>query len=316
MTQSTRVLFMGTPDFAVPSLNRLVQAGYQLLVITQPDRPVGRKKTLSPPPVKKAALEHGLTVLQPAKVRTDEVLEQLQLFQPDVLITAAYGQLLPERLLQIPKVGCLNVHASLLPRWRGAAPIHRALMAGDAETGITLMEMRLALDAGPIVASAKTPIHLEDNVGTLHDRLAELGASVLFDVLPDYLAGRRTGQEQPEEGVTYAQRILRADELLTWQRPLQTVHNHIRGLSPWPGAVTGYEGQALKIWAAHPYDEKYVVKPGVVEKMEDGKIVVQCTDGRLELLTVQPAGKRKMSAAEWFRGVLQNQIQLESVLPE
>ncbi len=311
----TRVVFMGTPDFAVPSLNALVKSGYDVFVVTQPDKPVGRKRTLTPPPVKEAALFAGLTVLQPTRVRNQEAVAELMDFKPDVLVTAAYGQLLPKQVLDIPRIGSLNVHASLLPKWRGAAPIHRALLAGDRETGITIMEMVKALDAGPIVGIEKTPILDSDDVGTLHDRLAEIGANLLTHLLPDYLRGEIPTLEQDELGVTYAERIIREDEFLDFGLDVVKVFNHVRGLSPWPGATAKYGEHFMKLWKAQVYDDKITGAIGQVEQAQTNDIVVQCKNGRLQLLEVQPSGKRKMSADEWYRGSNQS-ICLERVHTE
>jgi|UPI000414CCE6 methionyl-tRNA formyltransferase len=313
-----RVVFMGTPDFAVPSLRALAARSDCVVaaVVTQPDKPVGRKRVLTPPPVKRVAQELGLSVWQPQKVGADDVINQLREVKPDVIVTAAYGQLLPQRLLDIPTRGCLNVHASLLPRWRGAAPIHRAILAGDAETGVTIMEMVRALDAGPIVGVEKVAIAEDDNVGTLHDRLAEVGARLLMQVLPGYLDGSITPTPQPEEGVTYADRILRSDEFVDWRRPTDAVYNHIRGLSPWPGAVTTWNGLDVKIWAAERVPGEVIgsapAEPGQVRNVAGVGICVRTGDGWLKLKQVQPSGKRPMSADDWFRGIAAETVQFQA----
>jgi methionyl-tRNA formyltransferase len=305
MRHQARVVFMGTPDFAVPSLQALVNHGYEVVsVITQPDKPVGRKQVLTPSPVKVAALELGLPVFQPERVRRESALEHIRSLEPDVCVTAAYGQILPQALLDIPRVGCLNVHASLLPRWRGAAPIHRAIIAGDVETGITIMEMVLELDAGPVVGMKRIPIEITDNVGTLHDKLARLGADLLLEVLPGYLDGTIVPQAQPQEGVTYAERIRREDEFIDWNTSVMAVYNQIRGLSPWPGATTFSGSAPIKIWDASLVSSPLPLSgssPGDVE-VHDGRVCARCQDGWIELLTVQPAGKRKMGAGDWMRG--------------
>lgn len=320
MMSPIRVVFMGTPGFAVHVLRALADNPQIRVtgVVTQPDRPVGRKRELTPPPVKQAALSLGLLVLQPSKVRAEEALATIADLQPDVLVTAAYGQLLPQRLLDLPKHGCLNVHASLLPRWRGAAPIHRALMAGDSETGVTIMKTVLAMDAGPIVAVRRTPILPTDDTGSLHDKLALLGAEALNDVLPDYVAGRVEPVPQPEAGVTYANRIERQDEYLDWNRPVGSVDCHIRGLSPWPVACTRWEGTVLKVWRAVPAApaEGITVPPGTVREVPGTGICVRCADGWLRLLEVQPAGKKRLDATEWFRGVHGGEIHFETVVDD
>jgi len=314
----SRVLFMGTPDFAVPVLNALVRSGYEVCaVVTQPDKPTGRRQRLTSPPVKVAAQALGLVVLQPVRVRQPEALQEIAALQPDVIVTAAYGQLLPQALLDIPRVGCLNIHASLLPRWRGAAPIHRALLAGDTTTGVTIMEMVLSLDAGPIVAQESMDIYPTDNVEALHNRLAALGADMLVDVLPRYLDGELPLRAQPEEGVTYAGKITAEDERIDWNQSAVAVFNQIRGLSPWPVARTSYNGQPLKVWDAQLPKEAPPEFPGQTDPMPPGQVVftgkevlVKCRPGWLQLIQVQPAGKRSMAAADWLRGVTAKTVQL------
>lgn len=312
MSHVPRVVFMGTPDFSVPILRSLVDHSYEVAaVITQPDKPAGRKRKLTPPPVKMEAQRLGLSVLQPKKVREEDALQTISDLDPDVIITAAYGQLLPQKLLDIPKVGCINVHASLLPRWRGAAPIHRALLQGDDRTGITLMEMVLELDAGPVLGVRELPIDVDDTVGTLHDKLSELGSELVISLLPDYLAGKIAPTPQPTQGVTYANRILSEDEELDFHSTAKHVHNHVRGLCPWPGARTTWKGQRLKVWkthrpavnAAEQRKGSLAKNPGTVYRTSKGVVVVQCADGPLQLIQVQPAGKKVMSAEDWFRGL-------------
>ena len=312
---AARVLFMGTPDFAVPALEAVAKGPYDVVaVVTQPDRPQGRKRILTPSPVKRAAQALSLPILQPEKVRRDAVLTQIAALRPDVLVTAAYGQILPQRLLDIPRVGCINIHASLLPRWRGAAPIHRALLAGDAETGVTLMEMVAALDAGPILGARAIPIELEDNVGSLHDRLAAIGAQMLVELLPDYLSGQVQGQPQPDTGVTYAERLHREDEWITWARPVVAVHDHIRGLSPWPGAAAKLDGAEFKIWAARPSVDSSLGTPGLpgTVRVNRRQVLVSCLDGWIELNSLQPAGRKAMSADDWARGVTPDGLRFTS----
>ncbi|WP_035452884.1 methionyl-tRNA formyltransferase [Alicyclobacillus herbarius] len=300
-----RVVFFGTPQFAVPSLLALVRAGHDVsLVITQPDRPVGRKRVLTSPAVKQTALELGLRILQPERVRAEEVLQQVAACAPDVLVTAAYGQILPERLLALARMGCLNVHASLLPRWRGAAPLQRAMMAGDTKTGVTLMEMVKELDAGPIVAVRETAIGENETWGALEARIAQLGAELLVEVLPRYLAGAIQPMAQPSEGVTYAERIVRRDEWIDWNQPAWSVHNRIRALSPAPGATCTWNGRPFKVLETRWPIESCMTgdgEPGDV-RVVAGTVSVRCADGWLTLLCVQPAGKRTMAAVDWVRG--------------
>ncbi|MCL6453030.1 MAG: methionyl-tRNA formyltransferase [Alicyclobacillus sp.] len=309
MTEPIRVVMMGTPDFAVPTLHALhAAAGVAVVaVVTQPDRPVGRKQIPMASPLKQAAAQLGLPVLQPERVRHPEALEQIAAFRPDVLVTAAFGQILPQRLLDLAPYGCLNVHASLLPRWRGAAPIHRAIMAGDAETGVTIMRTVRELDAGPILGVRRRPIAADDDVGRVHDDLARMGAQLLCELLPVYVAGALQPTPQPVDGVTYAERVTRADEWIDWTRSTFEVHNHIRGLSPWPGATTRFEGEDMKVWASLPPSEggakrSEVAQPGAIRPSDGDTVWVRCGDGWLGISSVQPAGRRRMPAGDWARG--------------
>jgi len=312
MTDAIRVVFMGTPLFAVPALHGLANAGYSVVaVVTQPDRAVGRKRVVTPSPVKEAALALNVPVLQPNRVRSEESLASIRSLHPDVIVTAAYGQILPQALLDIPRIGSLNIHASLLPRWRGAAPIHRAIMHGDKETGVAVMEMVLALDAGPVYGVRKTPIRPDDDVQSVHDRVADLGAALLLAVLPGYTAGTLQPVQQVDDGVTYAHRILREDEFIDWNRPAQDVLNHIRGLSPWPGATADLPGGQMKIWRAMPSDNDCSLAPGEVRRTVDAHVLVGCADGNLRLCELQPAGKRKMDAVSWFRGLQLERVQFQ-----
>ncbi|MCL6593533.1 MAG: methionyl-tRNA formyltransferase [Alicyclobacillus sp.] len=309
MSQRPRVLFLGTSDFAVPVLQALAAGGYELVgVVTQPDRPAGRRREPAPPPVKVVAQALGLPLWQPPRVRAPEVLAALADLRLDVAVTAAYGQILPQALLDLPVHGCLNLHPSLLPRWRGAAPVQRALLAGDAQTGVCVMRMALALDAGPVLAVEQTAIDPEENAGSLSARLAAAGAQLLLQVLPDYLAGRLAAVPQSEQGVTYAERLTRADEWLDWTRSAWQVHNHVRALAPQPGACThllGARGDGLvKVWRTRwqPLDGP-AAPPGRVERLAEGTVAVRCADAWLPLLEVQPAGKRRLAASDWLRGV-------------
>ncbi|KPV45346.1 methionyl-tRNA formyltransferase [Alicyclobacillus ferrooxydans] len=321
MTDKIRVVMLGTPDFAVPTLKALMNAPTVevVLVITQPDRPVGRKRQLTPSPIKQAAIEYGLPLLQPEKVSAADFVERLETYRPDVMVTAAYGQILSNRLLAVPRYGCLNVHASLLPRWRGAAPIHRAILAGDSETGVTIMKTVKELDAGPILGMQAVAIESSDTTGDLHDRLAEVGADLLVRLLPEYTAGRLVPSEQPEAGVTYAHRIVRKDEWIDLTNTVVQVHNHVRGLSPWPGAALLHGGQPIKLWrtALLPENSANDSLPegssGTVCMTNDGSVRLKCEDGWLEILEVQPSGKRKMSARDWFRGLRIDKTQFEPV---
>ncbi|MFD2171449.1 methionyl-tRNA formyltransferase [Tumebacillus lipolyticus] len=301
-----KILFMGTPDFAVPCLEALIESGYQVAaVVTQPDRPKGRKGELTPPPVKVAALRHNLPVLQPEKVRTEESLQALRAYDADLLITAAYGQILPKALLDMPRLGCINVHASLLPRWRGGAPIHRAILEGDANSGVTIMRMVQALDAGDMISQVVVPIDEVDTVSSLHDKLAAAGSKLLIETLPSIAAGTHTETQQDESLVTYSPNISRDDERIDWSRDARTLYNQVRGLNAWPVAFTTVAHKVMKIWQARIDEEESAptALPGTVLKATDDAIIVQCGSGRLALLEIQPAGKRRMLASEYLRGV-------------
>jgi methionyl-tRNA formyltransferase len=298
---------MGTPELARVCLVALANSPlWQVTgVVAQPDRPAGRGLQPQPPPVKTEALQRGLPVLQPERARDPAFLEQLRLWNPDVIVVAAYGQILPPDLLALPPRGCLNVHTSLLPRWRGAAPIHWALLAGDHETGVTLMRMDRGLDTGDILATVRTPIADTDTGQTLHDRLAQLGAQLLLDFLPGWLANRGYAppQPQPVEGVTYARKLTREDGLLDWSRPAAELHRQVRALDPWPGAHTLIptpEGSPLplKIWSALPGPDPGI--PGEVLSARGDDFLVATGQGSLRLLHVQPAGRRRMTAREFL----------------
>ncbi len=300
-----RILFMGTPDFAAGMLDALLAAGYLIVgVVTQPDRPTGRKKVLTPPPVKVLAEEHGLFVMQPEKVRDPETLARCAELLPDVIITAAYGQLLPEKLLQLPKLGAFNVHASLLPKYRGGAPIQWAILNGERETGITLMTMVKKMDAGPIWAQKKVVISPNATYGQLHDDLVEAGASLLIETLPQLVAGVLSSVQQVEAQATFAPTLTRKDELLDFTQDAGAVYNRIRALCPKPGAFTWIGDKQVKIWYATPdYGWRGNKVPGqVVEVTPDG-IKVACGDGALILTRLQWEGKTAQNGADFARGM-------------
>jgi methionyl-tRNA formyltransferase len=300
-----RILFMGTPDFAVPSLRALAASSHEIvMVVTQPDRPKGRGRTLTAPPVKLAAQELGIPVFQPEKVRDEEALARLEALKPDLLVTAAYGQILPKRLLELPPYGCINVHASLLPRWRGGAPIHRAIIEGDKETGITLMRMTETLDAGDIFAQEAVPITEEDTAGSMHDKLAELGAKLLQETLPQILSGALKGIPQDEQRVTYAPNLTREDERIDWSKSARQIFNQVRGLHPWPVAYTTDSNQkTYKIWRVRVKEEDAVRgEPGTVLGTEEDAILVQAGRGIVAIQEIQPAGKKRMSVEAFLRG--------------
>lgn len=310
MNNSPRVVFMGTPDFAVPSLKALLEEGYQVvLAVTQPDRPKGRKRILTPPPVKEEAVRAGIPVFQPERMRRGDAIQHVAEYKPDLIVTAAFGQFLPKAVLELPRFGCINVHASLLPRYRGGAPIHHAVMAGEKETGVTIMYMAEGIDTGDMISRVAVPIADEDNTGILFDRLALEGAELLRRTLPELLAGRIQAVAQNHDEAVLAPNIRREDEILDWNSPARTVFNHIRGLSPWPVASTTWRGENFKVWAARMPDGTAGAAalqggsvPGTVLAVEDRGILVMAQDGPILLTEVQPAGKKAMTAAQFRAG--------------
>lgn len=297
---------MGTPDFAVPCLNRLVQEHHQVAaVVTQPDRPRGRGRLVFPSPVKQTALKLGLPVLQPESVKDKEFLPVLQQLHPEVIVAVAFGQILPPAILQLPPLGCINVHASLLPRYRGAAPIHWAVMNGETETGITTMFMAAGMDTGDIILQFRTAIGAKETTGDVHDRLAVLGARALAETMSLLAEGRVPRQAQDEHKATYAPLLRREHERLNWSRSTQQLYNQIRGLNPWPGAYTIHRGQVLKCWGAERVAAPQIagkVTPGLVTALDKRGISIGTGDGIILLTCVQPANKGRMSAADFSHG--------------
>lgn len=301
----SRIVFMGTPEFAEPTLTVLIEEGYDVVgVVTQPDRPKGRKKIVAPTPVKELAQKHGIPVFQPEKLRDSQELEAIIRLQPDVIVTAAYGQILPKPILDAPKYGCINVHASLLPKYRGGAPIHRAIVAGEKETGITIMYMVKALDAGDILAQQKVEITDLDTAGSLYDRLSHIGADLLKEVLPQILKGELVAVPQDESLVTFAYNISREDEKINWDSPASDIRNHVRGLYPWPVAYTTWRGASFKIWQAEVVENKMSSghAPGTVLAVDNEGIIVATSLGHINLKEVQPAGKKRILIEEFVRG--------------
>ncbi|GAB4268966.1 MAG: methionyl-tRNA formyltransferase [Candidatus Promineifilaceae bacterium] len=297
----SKIIFMGTPDFAVPALQALIETQTVVGVVTQPDKPAGRGKQLRPSPVKVAALAHNIPVYQPKSLRTEEAAAPLRQWQPDLIVVAAFGQILRPHVLNLPPHGCLNVHASLLPRWRGASPIQHAIMAGDAETGVTLMQMDEGLDTGPMFVKEAVPIAADETAASLHDKLAQLGAHMLRRYLDDILAGRITPQPQDDSASTYAPMIRKEMGLLDWTQTAVSLDRHIRAMTPWPGAFTYWQGALLKIITAVPVTDSSGTPPGYVF-MQDGKLLVATGSGALQIETLQLAGKRAMSGQEFVNG--------------
>ncbi|MBT2641217.1 methionyl-tRNA formyltransferase [Bacillus sp. ISL-41] len=304
----TRIVFMGTPDFSVPVLRRLVEEGYDVVgVVTQPDRPVGRKRIMTPPPVKAAALKHGITVYQPEKIRQQEELDKILALEPELIVTAAFGQILPNKLLEAPKFGCINVHASLLPELRGGAPIHYAIISGKEKTGITIMYMVEKLDAGDILTQVEVPITETDTVGTLHDKMSSAGADLLSETIPKLLKGEITPVPQNDEDATFAWNIKREQEKIDWNRAGAEIYNHIRGMNPWPVAYTTMDGSVIKVWSAEKATYTGNDQPGTIVKVEeDGFVVATRDETAIKITELQPAGKKKMDAKQFLLGAGSN----------
>ncbi|WP_414046644.1 methionyl-tRNA formyltransferase [Macrococcus equi] len=297
------IIFMGTPDFSAPILKAVHKKFGVSHVITQPDKPVGRKRILTPPPVKAQALELGIEVYQPEKMTSDEAYAYVKDLNPDLIITAAYGQLLPERILEIPRLGCINVHASLLPKYRGGAPIHKAIINGEKTSGVTIMYMAKKLDAGDMISQVKVPIEQNDTVGTLHDKLSEAGTDLLIDTLPSIFNETNERTPQNHELATFATNVSRDEEFVTFERTSEAVHNHIRGLSPWPVGFAKLNGQNIKLWMSEVSSGSGT--PGEIISADKHGIKVATNDGAVLLTEIQPAGKKRMKASDYIAGLKQ-----------
>lgn len=299
-----RVAFAGTPPFAVPTLQALAASPHQLVgVLTQPDRPAGRGRELKSSPVKALAIQLGLPLSQPASLRSEAERADLARWQADVLVVAAYGLILPVAALGLPRLGCINVHASLLPRWRGAAPVQRAILAGDRASGVTIMQMAAGLDTGPILAQQSFELSDRESSQTLLTRLAQTGAGLLVETLTALEAGTVTPAEQSTDGVTYAAKIDKREAQVDWRLGAAEIDRQIRAFNPWPVAQTLFQGQQLRLWEAVPLDTGPPVPlPGQILAWGQDRIVVGCGNGRLAITRLQPAGKRAMTAAEFAAG--------------
>ncbi|MBB5193310.1 methionyl-tRNA formyltransferase [Silvimonas terrae] len=296
-----KLIFAGTPDFAAAALAALIEAGHEIaLVLTQPDRPSGRGMKLTASPVKQLALQHGLPVYQPEKLRSPEQQAPVAAIAAEVMIVAAYGLILPQAVLDMPRLGCLNIHGSLLPRWRGAAPIQRAILAGDAETGITIMQMDAGLDTGDMLSMHPVRIEATDNATTLHDKLAVAGAAAVVDALAELPRLQAARQPQPPEGVTYAEKLRKEESQIDWQHSAVALDRMIRAFNPFPSAQTTLAGEALKIWRAEPVSGQG--QPGEVIQADRHGLLVATGDGVLKLLEVQKAGGKRMDAAALLAG--------------
>lgn len=307
------VIFAGTPEFARVALERLLQAGFTVpLVLTQPDRPAGRGMKLQASPVKQCALEHGIAVAQPRSLRLDGKYPEdaaaakaaLAAAQADVMVVAAYGLILPQWTLDLPRLGCLNIHASLLPRWRGAAPIHRAIEAGDAETGVTIMQMDAGLDTGDMLLVEKTPIRPDDTTTTLHDRLADLGGRLIVEALELAACGGLNAVPQPAQGVIYAHKIEKAESLIDWSLPAEVIGRRIRAFDPFPGASTQAGDEVIKLWSYEidSYHRSHSLAPGQILASDASGVTVACGEGALRLTVLQRAGGKRLAAADFLRG--------------
>ena len=296
-----RVAFAGTPEFAACALEAILAAGHEVvLVLTQPDRPAGRGMKLSPSAVKQLALARGIEVDQPEKLRTDAQRARLFACAPDVLVVAAYGLILPPAVLELPRLGCINIHASLLPRWRGAAPIHRALEAGDSETGITIMQMDAGLDTGPMLLKRSLPILPDDTTASLHDRLAVLGGECIVEALSALQGEGLRPTPQPTEGVSYAAKIARAEAFVDWSRPAVELERALRAFDPFPGLASTLRGTVVKFWSAEVVDREG--EPGTILDANEAGVVIACGRGALRFSVLQRPGSKRLSTAEFLRG--------------
>lgn len=299
--QTIRTVFMGTPDFALDTLHGLIEAGVQLVgVYTQPDRPKGRGKKMTPPPVKELALQHDIPVFQPQKLRDPLAVAELKALAPDLIVVVAYGQILPQAVLDIPRYGCINVHASLLPKYRGAAPINKVIVDGETETGVTTMLMDVGLDTGDMLIKRTLAIGADETAGQLHDRMAPLGREAMDDTLRQLCAGTLKPEKQDEAATCYAAMMKKEDGLIDWSLPAQQIHNLVRGLDPWPAAYTSLGGETLKI--ARTAVEAGSADAGSVVGADEHGVRVACGEGVLRIGELQLPGKRKMQAADFLRG--------------
>lgn len=303
--KKTKIVFMGTPEFAVPVLEGLIENYEVVLVVTQPDKPVGRKQVLTASPIKEVAMRANIPVFQPEKIRND--YQKIEEASPDLIITCAYGQIIPESVLNIPTIGSFNVHASLLPKYRGGAPIHKCLLNGDEKTGVTIMYMDKGMDTGDMVSQVEYTIQDSDNVGTLHDKLSELGANLLLETLPSIIAGTNMREKQNVSEVSYAYNIKREEERLDFHKSGREILNQIRGLNPWPLAnmlVDGVEYKALEAYFEH--SKKTI--PGKVQDIRKDAIGIMCNDGVIYITKLKPFGKKIMDTKDFLNGTKKENI--------
>ena len=297
-----KVLFAGTPEFAAKSLAALIDSDHEIIaVLTQPDRPAGRGRKLTPSPVKQLALEHDIKVHQPTSLKNQAARDLIKSFAADVMVVVAYGLILPKVILDISKHGCLNIHASLLPRWRGAAPIQRAIEAGDAQTGVTIMQMDTGLDTGDMLVKSAINIDQQETAGSLHDKLADLGAALIIDVLNELESGKLEPEQQDDSLATYAQKLSREESLIDWDQSARNIVNRIHAFNPWPAAKSKHNDIELKILTARVVNQTGNHKVGEIVCVNK-KITVQAKDGWVELLKLQKPGGRAVSAVEFLNG--------------
>jgi len=294
-----RIVFMGSPEFALPTLRALAQHYQVCGVVTQPDRPAGRGNRMTPPPVKALALELGLPIIQPGRMKEPGVFEQIQSWEPDLIVVAAFGQILRQHVLDLPRLGCINVHASLLPRWRGASPIYASVLAGDITTGVTIMKMDAGIDTGDILTQQSMVIQSDDTTETLSNRLADLGAALLIETLPEYIDGRIRPKPQDELIATYAPMLKKEDGLLDFSKPAETLERQVRACQPWPGAYLEWKGELIKVSKAAVLPQSIAVGSRTIHKKLP---VIGTASGGLVLLEVQPPGKRPMSGRDFLNG--------------
>jgi len=300
-----KIIFAGTPHFAASALAALLRKHQIVAVLTQPDRPAGRGMKLVPSPVKQLALQHGLTVLQPATLKNEQIQQELAALDADVMVVAAYGLILPQQVLELPRHGCLNIHASLLPRWRGAAPIQRAILAGDSETGITIMQMDAGLDTGDMLLTRACPITPEDNAQTLHDKLAEIGADCILEALHLLQEGQLVPQKQDDTAACYAAKLLKSEAQIDWSQDAQQIARMVHAFNPFPVCQTGFDGTAIKIWEAgiDTGNAGQTSQPGQVLAADRQGIVVACGNGTLRLKVLQRPGGKPQPAAQFLQAL-------------
>ncbi|MGD9172029.1 MAG: methionyl-tRNA formyltransferase [Candidatus Thiodiazotropha sp.] len=312
MSEPLNIVFAGTPEFAATALQALLTTRHRLVAVyTQPDRPAGRGRKVQISPVKELALEKGLEVRQPDSLKDESVQQAMADLNVDLMVVVAYGLLLPQAVLDIPRLGCINIHASLLPRWRGAAPIQRALLAGDKESGVTIMQMEAGLDSGPVLYTLKTPIRDDDTGGSLHDRLAELGAQALLSSLSGLVDGRLQAEVQDEQLANYASKLEKQEGLIDWSRPAEEIDRKVRAFNPWPVAQCRYDDKVMRIWQTQPLKEGCEAIPGEVLRCGKAGIDVATGDGVLRIIQLQMPGKRAMSAADFLNAHSMEDVVLE-----